>query len=77
VPILRCIPLSIKKEHPVANQTHKPQKFHQMHYNADVKGVWSGSGRDLKAECGQSEHIMVTNVREAVDCQKCLSRMER
>ena len=61
----------------MADQTHKPRKFHQMHYNPDVKGAWSGSGRDLKAECGQSEYIMVTNVIEAVDCEKCVKSMKR
>lgn len=53
------------------------RKRHQMHYNSSVEGVWSGSGGDLKPVCGQSEHIMVTNVREAVDCEKCVRSMER
>lgn len=71
-------PLDGYRRDPVmAEQTRNSPSWHQMHYNKDVKGVWSGSGRDLKAECGQTEQIVVTSVREAVDCQKCLRSMEQ
>jgi len=50
---------------------------HQMHYDPQVKGVWSGFGSDLAPVCGQREQILVTNVAEAVDCLKCLGIMER
>lgn len=70
-------PMSVQKGPVMARQTRKPPTFHQMHYNKDVKGAWSGSGRVLKAECGQSEQIVVTSVREAVDCEKCVRKMER
>ena len=61
----------------VADQTHKPPTWHLMHYNPNIKGVWSGYGGDLKPLCGQSEQIMVTGVAEAVDCQKCAHILER
>lgn len=51
--------------------------WHQMHHDPTVTGVWSGYGSDLSPRCGQSEQIMVTNVVEAVDCEKCLRIMNR
>lgn len=50
---------------------------HQMHYDPEVKGVWSGFGSDLHPVCGQREQIMVTSVTEAVDCLKCVQFVER
>ncbi len=50
---------------------------HQMHYDRNVEGVWSGPGRDLNPACGQSEQIVVTSVTEAVDCLKCVQSMEQ
>lgn len=61
----------------MAGQTRKPPSWHQMHYDPTVKGVWSGFGGDLNPLCGQSEQIVVTNVTEAVDCQKCARLMEQ
>lgn len=61
----------------MADQTRKPPSWHQMHYDPYVKGVWSGYGVDLKPLCGQAEQIVVTSVVEAVDCLKCVRKMER
>jgi hypothetical protein len=61
----------------MADQTRKPPTWHQMHYNPDVTGVWSGFGGDLHPVCGQSEQIVVTSVAEAVDCLKCVRKMEQ
>ncbi len=50
---------------------------HQVHYDPDVQGVWSGFGSELNPACGQSEQIVVTDVADAVDCLKCLHTLER
>ena len=60
----------------MADQTYKPPFKHLMHYDPDVKGVWSGYNVDLSPLCGQAGHIMVTSVTEAVDCRTCARRME-
>ncbi len=61
----------------MADQTRKPPVKRQMHYDPSVMGVWKGFGGDLHPWCGQSESILVTNVTEAVDCLKCLRKMEQ
>lgn len=60
----------------MVSHLRKPPSWHQMHYDTTVKGVWSGSGRDLHPWCGQSEQILVTDVAEAVDCEKCVAKMD-
>ncbi len=50
---------------------------HQVHYDRSVEGVWSGFGLDLNPECGQREQIVVTDVKEAVDCLKCVHKMKQ
>lgn len=48
-----------------------------LHWDASREGTWTGYGRDLKPACGQSEFITVTDMADAVGCQKCRDAMER
>lgn len=48
-----------------------------LHWDASREGTWTGQGRDLNPACGQSEFITVTDMEDAVDCQKCRNAMGR
>jgi len=61
----------------MADQTRKPPRKHLMHYDPEVKGVWSGYRGDLNPLCDQYGHIMVTSVPEAVNCLPCGHKMEQ
>lgn len=48
-----------------------------LHWDSTREGTWTGFGRDMSPACGQSEFITVTDIAEAVGCQKCLSAMDK
>ena len=48
-----------------------------LHWDPSRQGAWTGFGADLNPACGHSEWITVTGMPEAVDCQKCRSKLEK
>jgi len=47
------------------------------HYDASVRGVLRGFGKDLNPACGQSGIITVTSVASDVECGKCLKKLPK